>query len=545
MKRVWMCSFGLGLVLWAAGYPAASQVPAPASPPAAPQAAPTGGGDTLDVSWTKPYAEAVQSKSDLLILNQPLDATMTRLELARWLMNVFDFKFVPGKKEAPLKDVPRRGPDYLNVQALLQAGVMATFPGGVFKPQGDLTRLEALAIFDRALKLTAPSKPIVDSWLKLYKDAGSVPQAGREFIAAAAQAGLIINVPAADTLSTDDVLTRGEMAVLLHQGLVYQKKLAAVEPPVAQLKIEKPAIASIDVQPASRVLPGQTVTITAQGTPGATSSFDLGDLANNVAMKETTPGQYIGTYKVADRDAVVNPTVVVHLDRGGLTAQAQRIARLEVGEVRAAQAPANQPDNYDYDDPAASQPPPRRSSNSPGDYSRRAGGFNDDYGTGSSRSYNSSPNFPDDNGFPAAPPIGGSYGNSRSAGRFGSGNPPIASTRRGGDLFNPPSPFEPVQPAGNLRIQQVSFDPVNRVLNTGDILTVSCAGDSGGKATFKIAGVTGPIKMKEISPGFYEGRVQIGKNINVPGGTIEVALERNGQRITRTIPQPINISSLP
>ncbi|MBC8122232.1 MAG: S-layer homology domain-containing protein [Gemmatimonadaceae bacterium] len=467
--------------------------PSPAQQSPAPQ---TPAEDVLDVRWTQPYAKAVEQKTDIIVLNQSLDAVMTRVELVRWLTAVFGYRPI-AKKNVPLKDLPKNSPDYLNVQAVLQAGIMSTFTGGQFKPEGDITKLEAIAIFDRALKLNAPPKTTVDSWLALYQDASAIPPVGKDFIAAAAQAGLLVNYPDSAKLGPDDVLTRGETTVLLHQSLVYQKKLAAIEPPIAQLKLERPTITAIDVQPANgtaRV--GQAVTVTVQGTAGSKASFDFGDLANNVAMQETSPGQYQGSYQVGNQDVLINPTVVVRLDKGGINTQAQKVARVQVGEPRTAtQTPEPTrpaPDLYG-DNPSAAS-------------SRRA---------------------------PSAQ--SGSY----------SSDPPIASTprRRSDDLFGSSAPFDPPPRTSSIRIQQVGYDPTDRPLYTGDILTVSLAGDTGGKATFRILGYTGPILMKEISPGFYEGQVQIGRNLNIPGGTIEVALERSGQRAARNIPEPVNIVS--
>lgn len=464
----------------------------PAQQPPAPQA--PAEQDVLDVRWTQPYAKAVEQKTDIIVLNQPLDAVMTRVELVRWLTAVFGYRPI-AKKNVPLKDLPKNSPDYLNVQAVLQAGIMSTFTGGQFKPEGDITKLESIAIFDRALKLSAPPKATVDSWLALYQDAAAVPPVGKDFIAAAAQAGLLVNYPDSAKLGPDDVLTRGETAVLLHQSLVYQKKLAVIEPPVAQRKLERPTITAIDVQPANgtaRV--GQTVTVTAQGTAGSKASFDFGDLANNVAMQETSPGQYQGSYQVGNEDVLINPTVVVRLDKGGINTQAQKVAKVQVGEPRTAtQAPEPTrpaPDLYG-DNPGAASPRTRPSQS--GSYSR----------------------------------------------------PPVASTprRSSDDLFGSSAPFDPPQRTSSIRIQQVGYDPTDRPLYTGDILTVSLAGDTGGKATFRILGYTGPILMKEVSPGFYEGQVQIGRNLNIPGGTIEVALERSGQRAARNIPEPVNIVS--
>lgn len=536
----WLRIGSSAVLILAIGNPISAQTPPSVSAPATqtPVSKEGSAQDELDVGWTKPYGEAAQKKADLSIVDRPLDENLTRLELVRWLTKVFNLRPSP-RQTMPLKDVARGTPDYNNVQAVLQAGVMPGFPGGVFKPNGDITRLEALAIFDRSLKLAALPRPLADSWLALYKDIGAVPTAGRDFIAAAAQAGLVINFPDAGKLGPDDVITRGEGAVMLYQTLVYQKKLAALDPPVAQLKVERPVIANIDIRPNGRVRTGELVTVSAQGTSGAQAKFDFGEIARGVAMNEGSPGQYSGTYRVTEKDGATNPAVAVRLERNGIDTRVQKIAKLQVGEPTIARDP---------DDEVPSAAP---------------AGTRDPYGYGGTGTTARADSGRDPYGSPGRSPYDDPYtsgGRTTSQGSYdpyGFPQPParnptrrpgtVASvpSRRSGDLFNPVPPFDPAQRPPTIRIQQVSFDPVNRSLYTGDILTVSLVGDVGGKATFRILGYTAPIVMKEKSPGFYEGKVQIGRNINVPGGTIEVMLERSGQRTSRTIEAPVNISSNP
>lgn len=504
--KAWMRRFGqlgLCLSLWGAVPVLAQQ------PPATPLDTAS---DELDVRWTKPYAEAVQRQTGLSMLSQPLDDSISRLELARWLARALGLR-ATGKAVA-LKDVPKNNPDYGNVQAVVQAGLMLA-PGGLFKPKGDLTKLEALAIFDRGIKATALPKPLTDSWLALYTDTNSVPAAGRDFIAAAAQAGLIVNVPKPDVLGPDDVLTRGETAVLLHQSLVYLKKLASQEAPIAQLRIEKPMITDIQIQPSGAIRAGDTVTVVAKGTPGSTVVFDFAGMARDVPMSETSFGTYQGTYRITGQDSATNPPVAVRLTRSGLNTRVQKIAKLQVGDQRTAQA--SEPDSND-DEPS---PPPQ------GQPAYRNSPYNDGSQGGST---NPSSGYP-----------GTNYPTPRSG--YPSTTYPVP--RSGNNLFNPVPPFDPAQRQSTLRIEQVSYDPADRILYARDVLTVSMFGDPGGKATFRILGYTPPILMSEVSPGVYEGKVQIGYKINIPGGKIEVSLERAKQRISRVIQTPINISANP
>jgi S-layer homology domain len=500
--KAWMRQFGqlsLCLSLWIGAFPVLAQQ-IPSTPPAATS-------DELDVRWTKLYAEAAQRQLSLPLTSQPLDDNMSRLELARWLARAFDLR--PTGKTVPLKDVSKNNPDYGNAQAVVQAGLMLA-PGGLFKPKDDLTKLEALAIFDRGIKVTALPKPLTDSWLSLYSDTNSVPAAGRDFIAAAAQAGLIVNVPKPDVLGPDDVLTRGETAVLLHQSLVYLKKIASQDAPIAQLRIEKPSITDIQIQPNGVVRAGDTVTVVAKGTPGSTVVFDFAGMVKDVPMTETTPGTYRGTYQIAGKDSATNPPVAVRLSRSGLNTRVQKIAKLQVGEPRIAQAPQSDPND---DEPAA---PPQGQPV-----------YRDPYNDGSQG--------------------GDPYGRSSTprSGYPTTSYPPTPTPRSGTNPFNPVQPFDPAQRQSTLRIDRVGFDPEDRILYARDVLTVSMLGDPGGKATFRIVGYTPPILMQEISSGVYEGKVQIGYKINVPGGKIEVVLERSKQRTSRVIETPINISANP
>jgi S-layer homology domain len=182
----------------------------------------------LNFNWVKPYAEALQKKKNLAILNDSLGKTLTRVELTNWLTQAFDLKPVRGKA-VPINDLEKNSPDYWNAQAVVQSGLL-TAPEGKFDPQADLTRLEALALMSRALKLEAPEPEITDSWLKLYKDSRDIPKEGRDFVAASAQAGLVVSYPDPEVFGPDDVLTRGEAAVVLYQALVYKKELPEIKP---------------------------------------------------------------------------------------------------------------------------------------------------------------------------------------------------------------------------------------------------------------------------------------------------------------------------
>jgi hypothetical protein len=131
-----------------------------------------------------------------------------------------------------IRDLEPNTPDYWTAQAVLQAGAMRLYEGNEFRPQGDITHLEALAILVRALQLPAPTQADIERWMALYTDAADVPEVGRAFVAMAGEAGLLVNVPDPARLQPNRVLRRAEGAVLLHQALVYRGQLPPLPTPL-------------------------------------------------------------------------------------------------------------------------------------------------------------------------------------------------------------------------------------------------------------------------------------------------------------------------
>jgi len=68
---------------------------------------------------------------------------------------------------------------------------------------------------------------------------------------------------------------------------------------------------------------GQTLHVTMDGTPGGTAAFDLSNVAVANRMTETRPGHYEGTYVVDVGTNLVDAPIIVHLQKNGITAQAE------------------------------------------------------------------------------------------------------------------------------------------------------------------------------------------------------------------------------
>jgi hypothetical protein len=532
-RNVYLPILLIGSILLPIAPPAQAQPKAPVKTRPQTEKTETAEQKKLNFNWVKPYAEALQKKKNLAILNDSLGKTITRVELTNWLTQAFDLKPVRGKA-VPINDLEKNSPDYWNAQAVVQSGLL-TAPEGKFDPQADLTRLEALALMSRALKLEAPEPEITDSWLKLYKDSRDIPKEGRDFVAASAQAGLVVSYPDPEVFGPDDVLTRGEAAVVLYQALVYKKELPEITPPVAQKKLDRPKITAIKVSPESSALPGQEVVITAEGSPQSKATFSFAEFVSDQPMTEVSPGVYRGVYVVRRGDDVINPSVEVSLARSGGSTRAQKVANLALGDsqpVRSTpQAPSPNPP-----DEVGPGPEPNPNPNPP---SQGQEPVNDPAlppQTASSPAQDPSLDAPPRPSRPSSSP------NSRGADALRSPKKsPPARRNTDPDIAPYSSPARGVPFELGPRIAQVGYKPAGRVFFPGDLLEVTVQGDSGSQAYFKIVGFTAEVKMQEKTPGYYEGKVRIGERLEVPQGTIQIALEKNGIRSYGRIQEPITI----
>ena len=293
-------------------------------------------------AWTDAYATALEDQTDLVLKAQPLDLVLTRIELAQWLTEFFGYRANSGQS-VPISDMEPNTPDYITAQAVLQGGIMRAFEGDRFRPEGDVTKLEAIAIMVRALELQAPSDATVNRWLSLYEDSDTLPDVGRPFVAIAGEAGLIVNYPDPTRLNPNLILSRGEGIVLLHQALLSKQQVSPLNPPVAQVSpdpLPKPEIIAIRVSPeVGRVAPGEPITVEVEGTPNANGAVLIGGSIEQPLMEEE-PGLYRAVYRPTINDSIANPSVAVVLDLNGERTRSQRqLPELALGNAPAPTAP--------------------------------------------------------------------------------------------------------------------------------------------------------------------------------------------------------------
>ncbi len=531
------------------------------------------------LAWADAYVAALERQTDLVLTREPLSATLTRLELAQWLTEFFGYIPNPNQVQE-IRDLEPNTPDYWTAQAVLQAGAMRLYEGNEFRPQGDLTHLEALAILVRALQLPAPNQADIERWMALYTDAAEVPEVGRAFVAMAGEAGLLVNVPDPARLRPNRVLSRAEGAVLLHQALVYRGRLSPLPPPVAQLR-PSPAPVAETVQPEilqTRVTPesgvvtvGGTLTIEAQGTPNGRATVDIGSLVQGLPMQEVQPGYYRAVYTLGPQDSALSPDIRIQLSLNGRETRVQRrLPQLALGNVAPPPVESVLPPPAPSPQPAPPEPAPLTATGSryprieairldpqrdlvEGDILTIAI-WGDSGGIAQFDLGNLALNQPmrevRPNHYEGTYVVAPTHQASNPVLRIVLTKDGLSQEYR--EIF----PFaidgskgtrSTIQPAsvpvaaGPPRILSVTTNSTN--LRMGEILKVTMRGDPGGRAAFRIVGVTPEVEMREVAPGLYETQQQLPFNMQpVNNGLIEVILERGGQRATQTSPSPITIA---
>lgn len=241
--------------------------------------------DTQD-HWAQPFITPLAEEN---ILAGYLDGTyrpdrpVARDEFAAVLREAFN----PSQQRriasgSVYKDVPA---DYWAAPAIEEAyevGFMTGYPGGFFRPQQSVSRVEALVALSQNLNLnqptpanrqasrrpnktrfvmpiamttlmqplmTAPARattnppaastpeadrnattPVPDSVLvsNYYTDADQIPQYAVNNIANATEAGIVVSHPEPNVLNPNQPATRGDIAAFIYQALVNQGRLESL-----------------------------------------------------------------------------------------------------------------------------------------------------------------------------------------------------------------------------------------------------------------------------------------------------------------------------
>jgi uncharacterized lipoprotein YddW (UPF0748 family) len=188
-------------------------------------------------SWVQPCVEQLAQRQ--IISGYPdgsfkPNAPVTRAEFAAMLGKAF-----------PNADVVRTGGKFADVptnywasdaiRKAYQTGFLAGYPGGVFQPNQNIPRVQALVSLASGLK-HVPVKPSLEILNAAFADVTEIPEYSRSAIAAATEKQLVVNYPNVRKLNPNQLASRGDVATFLCQatgtlGMVPSQYVASVGAP--------------------------------------------------------------------------------------------------------------------------------------------------------------------------------------------------------------------------------------------------------------------------------------------------------------------------
>src|SRR4028119_764564 len=209
--------------------PIARSTPAPATTkPKAGKAkvGPVKFSDVPDKYWARPFIVALVDRkifSDLTDSKFRPDEPMTRAEVARLIQRMSDQE--PIRKPIDFKDVNDNSPVAPAIDHTVKTGYLKGYPNNEFRPDKNIPRLEVIAALASGLNLKRSAK--ASKTLLIYTDRTKVPKWAVDKVAAATEAGIVVNHPKRTLLEPNRTATRAEVAAMIYQAMAKNGKVPA------------------------------------------------------------------------------------------------------------------------------------------------------------------------------------------------------------------------------------------------------------------------------------------------------------------------------
>lgn len=208
--------------------------------------------------WAQPFIERLAERN--IIVGYP-DGTfrpeqaVNRDEFAAMIRQAFDQKPVRQIEDASsFEDVPEGYWASGAIEEAYQQGLMSSYPGGFFRPNQPVSRVDALVTLTRGLNLAPetrravrspvylplamtslmqplvaaapqPTTPVAALAKDYYTDAQEIPQYAINYVGIATQQNLVVNHPNPRQLEPNEPLRRATAAAFIHQTLVAQERI--------------------------------------------------------------------------------------------------------------------------------------------------------------------------------------------------------------------------------------------------------------------------------------------------------------------------------
>jgi hypothetical protein len=273
---------------------------------------------------------------------------------------------------------------------------------------------------------------------------------------------------------------------------------------------------------------GETLTVTLQGTPGATGSFSIPGIekARDIPMKEVGNGTYVGSFTIPNGVNVKGASILASLKRAGRTSplvQAGSSLTVDaVGPTLASLSPA----------PNTTLAPGR-----PMIY-----GTLSDAGTGvSAGNTRLLINGRDVTGQATVTEAFFSYRPEEDL-PLGKNTVAVVARDEAGNETRREWAFTLSQ--AEALIKDIQFSPETKTLEPGDVMTVRLTAQPNGRARFSIGGAVTNRAMTEGQNGVYTGSYTVKKGDSLAQAPITVTFtSANGRTVTQTANQAVTIAA--
>jgi len=182
--------------------------------------------DVPDKYWARPFIVALVDRqifTDFTENKFRPDEPMTRAELARLIERMSDKE--PTRKPINFEDVKDKNPAASAIDGSVQKGFLQGYPNNEFRPTKDVPRVEVIVALASGLNLKQEGN--ASKTLQVYTDRKKVPKWAVNKVAAATEAGIVVNHPKPTLLQPNRTATRAEVAAMIYQAMVKKGKVPA------------------------------------------------------------------------------------------------------------------------------------------------------------------------------------------------------------------------------------------------------------------------------------------------------------------------------
>ncbi|MGB8686811.1 MAG: S-layer homology domain-containing protein [Microcoleus sp.] len=182
--------------------------------------------DVPDKYWARPFILALVDRkifADFTDSKFRPDEPITRAELARLIQRMSDKE--PRRKPIDFKDLKDKSPAAPSIDHSVKTGYLKGYPNNEFRPDKQVPRVEVIAALASGLNLKPSTK--ATKTLQVYTDRKKVPKWAVDKVAAATEAGIVVNHPKRQLLQPNRTATRAEVAAMIYQAMAKQGKVPA------------------------------------------------------------------------------------------------------------------------------------------------------------------------------------------------------------------------------------------------------------------------------------------------------------------------------